>query len=88
MTNEIPPITESRGAYWDQPPRERILVDDHHAIISDSDWDALHHYDISIPTGTYTGKIWGRSLPDGRRFVCWYGEIVGDQINIESRLVL
>jgi hypothetical protein len=57
----IPPITDPMGKYWNQPDRRRILVDDTHAIMSQRDFDALHEYSCSTPTGVYPGKMWKRN---------------------------
>lgn len=56
----IPPITDPMGTHWEQPPREEILIDDTHAIMSASAFKALHEYSASMPSGVYPGKMWKR----------------------------
>lgn len=85
---EIPPITDPMGRYWDQPPRERILVDDDWALMTRADWHALHHYNHSIPTATYAGKMWGYTDRDGMPFLCWFDRIIGETITVETRPVM
>ena len=54
----IPAMTHPLGQFWRQPPRERILVDDTHALMSTEDFAALADYTGSQPTGAYEGKMW------------------------------
>lgn len=56
--NIIPPITSELGRSWSQPPRENILIDDRHALMSQKDFEALADYSLSQPTGCYDGKMW------------------------------
>jgi len=87
MTNVIPPMTDSLGRYWKQPPRERILVDDTHALMAERDFLALLEYSSTKPGVVYPGKMWRRH--DGiydkncprdrcRWLLCWYGEVPGN----------
>lgn len=63
----IPLITDEMGRYWRQPPRESILVDDTHALMSRPTFELLHKYSASIPSGVYPGKMWRAEYPAG-----WY----------------
>lgn len=65
--NAIPPITDKLGKYWDQPPREAIVIDDTHALMTYETFYQLHNYELSIPTGVYPGKIWRRGSK-----LCWF----------------
>lgn len=56
----IPPMTDPMGRSWDQPPRERILVDEKHALMTKADFESLHEYSATMPTGVYPGKMWRR----------------------------
>jgi len=80
----IPPITDEMGRSWEQPDRRGILVDDTYAVMTQRDFDALHEYSGTMPSGVYPGKMWKRH--DGaydvafRRaggvpewLLCWYG---------------
>ena len=83
MNHHPPPVTDELGRYWDQPPRQRVLIDDTNAVMTSQDYARLHVYDLSLPTGTYTGKMWA-----ARGELCWYGDVVGNNIKIERRQVL
>lgn len=65
----IPAITDPNGRYWDQPKREDILIDETHAIMSKDTFAKLCHYEISIPSGVYTGKMWRR-----RNTLVWFAD--------------
>ena len=78
--NEIPPITDPLGRAWSQPSTSNILIDDTHAVISQTDFDKLLEYSASVPSGTYAGKMWKRldgsfSKPkeECTWMLCWYG---------------
>lgn len=89
---EIPPITDPLGRHWDQPPVGDILVDDTHALMTEQTAKQLHEYSTSLPTGTYTGKMWKRRIPwqgePAKWFLCWYGAIEGKEILIHNREIL
>jgi hypothetical protein len=81
--NEIPPITDPLGKYWDQPARSEILVDEKHAVMTEETFRLLHEYSATNPTGVYPGKMWRRHdglfdqrcKPGERRWLlCWYAE--------------
>ena len=80
----IPPITDPMDRSWDQPPRERITVDDKHALMSLADFKALPEYSSSQPSGVYDGKMWRRHngacdwnfIARGGKpewWLCWFG---------------
>jgi hypothetical protein len=81
----VPEITDPLGKYWDQPPREVILMDDKHAILPER--HNLHEYNHTIPTGTYSGKMWLQRWKK-QLFLVWYGAIEGKEILIHRREVL
>lgn len=56
----IPPMTDPHGRHWNQPKREAILVDDHHALMTHATFEELLEYSGTIPTGCYEGKMWRR----------------------------
>lgn len=68
---EIPPMTHPLSRHWDQPKREDILIDDHHAVMSQETFDQLHRYDGTYPTGAYEGKMWARQN-NGVTWLVWY----------------
>lgn len=76
MTNVIPPITHPLGlgcVQNCQPPLDRILIDDTHAVMLESDWNRLNEYSMSIPTGVYAGKMWKAIFRDGS-VLRWYSD--------------
>lgn len=68
----IPPITDPLGRHWHQPDRERILIDETHAVMFESDLRMLKEYSTSRPSGVYTGKMW-KALDDNQWWLAWYG---------------
>jgi len=68
----IPAMTDPLGRSWEQPPASEILVDESHAVMTNTTLLRLHAYDHSIPTGVYTGKMWRRREASGH-LLCWYG---------------
>ena len=73
----IPPITEPLGRHWKQPARESILVDKTHAVMTRHDFDGLHEYSRSIPSGVYPGKMWKAIMNDGTALLRWFGFVEG-----------
>lgn len=85
----IPAITDPLGAHWQQPSPDDIAIDDTHALMTERTLNHLLDYSRSLPSGTYTGKMWRRSTGDGGWWLCWYGALVGkDEIEIHRREVL
>jgi hypothetical protein len=56
----IPTITDPMGEHWKQPERREILIDDTHALMSQSAFNRLSEYSATFPTGVYEGKMWKR----------------------------
>jgi hypothetical protein len=53
-----------------------------------STFDALCEYSLSLPTGTYAGKMWKAQFPAGW-FLRWYSDCdVPGQIQVNSRPIL
>ena len=78
--NMIPPITNH---FWPQPSLDKILIDDTHALMERSTFDALIEYSASMPSGVYPGKMWKRHdglfdprcKPENRKWLLmWFGE--------------
>lgn len=87
----IPVITDPMGRHWQQPPHERVLVDETHAIVAKRDFDELLDYSNTIPDGKYVGKMWRREHARGKWLLCWYGPHVDPKslsINYRELLVL
>lgn len=68
--NIIPIMTHPLSSAWDQPSKENILVDDNYAVMSQTDFDKLHEYSCSIPSGVYEGKMW--KVKGKKWFLEWY----------------
>jgi hypothetical protein len=68
----IPAITDPLGRHWQQPLRDRVLVDETHALLEKQDFEQLLDYSRSRPTGVYVGKMWRCFFREGW-FLCWYG---------------
>ena len=82
MKNIIPEMTNPLGQHWKQPDRNKIAIDDHHALLTKADFAMLPEYSGSIPSGVYPGKMWKRldglfnsavDPRDHRWLFCWFG---------------
>lgn len=70
----IPPITDPMGAYWNQPSRDDILVDEQYAVMTMPTFTALLEYSTSLPSGVYDGKMWRRTDRESCvNWLAWYG---------------
>ncbi|KAA6347852.1 hypothetical protein EZS27_004717 [termite gut metagenome] len=69
--NRIPHMTDPLSRAWEQPLTEDILLDDKHALMHQEDFDTLHEYSLTLPSGVYEGKMWKCSYED-RWLLCWY----------------
>ena len=67
----IPPMTHELSRYWDQPPRDSILIDDTHALMTSATLSKLGEYSHSTPSGVYPGKRW-KSHRCGKWYLRWY----------------
>jgi len=89
--DHVPEITDPLGNYWDQPPREDILMDNETAVVTRKTFELLHNYSHSWPTGTYSGKMWRRVVIAGGSAIDWlvfYGAVQGKEIEIKYRRLL
>lgn len=75
--NDIPPMTDPMGAYWKQPDAQQFAIDDNVALMYQRDFEALHDYSASTPSGVYPGKCW-KSQFGGVWYLRWYGADDGD----------
>ena len=86
---EIPAMTHPLSRYWDQPARDRVLVDDEHAVIARADFEKLAEYSTTYPDGKYVGKMWRRRSGPDDWLLCWYGEAdEPDMLTINFRKLL
>ncbi len=72
MAPTIPPMTHPLSRGWDQPPRDAILLDHEHALMEPRAYAALLHYESSVPSGVYAGKMWRR-----KNRLCWFEDVPG-----------
>lgn len=56
--NAIPPMLHPLGKHWEQPDHKHWLIGDTRVIMPQSDFDKLHDYTQSQPSGVYPGKCW------------------------------
>ena len=68
----IPEMINPLGAYWSQPHRDQIEVDETHALLNKTAFDKLSEYSQTIPTGVYEGKMWKRKEYKVW-WLCWFG---------------
>lgn len=80
----IPPMTHPLSRGWSQPPTAEILLDVTHALMERRTFERLLHYESSIPSGVYAGKMW--RWHDRLR---WFEDVPGrDECLIMSRRIL
>lgn len=88
----IPQITDPMGKYWSQPDRSDIIIDEKYAMMSLADFQKLHEYTCTLPTGTYVGKMWkAKVTTESEQFflLAWYDRFVNpNQIAIECRRII
>ena len=70
--NQIPEMTHPLGRSWRQPNKDNIVIDDHHALMSDKDFKKLYEYNTSFPSGVYPGKMWKRQITETQWMLLWY----------------
>ena len=70
--NHIPDMDHPLGKNWNQPSRDKILIDDQYALMEKFTFDQLADYSFSQPTGVYPGKMW-KSGRHKKWFLCWFG---------------
>lgn len=77
MLIELPAMTHPLGKRWRQPAAREILVDDEHALMTESSFNKLSEYNSSLPSGVYDGKMWRRryitDTGECAFSLCWYG---------------
>jgi hypothetical protein len=98
----VPPMTDPYGEYWSQPDPNTFLFDDTHVLMTRDQLRELPEYTITLPTGTYVGKMWrsysGRvkHVADARVqiekdawMLCWYEDCEDPtRIAIKRRTIL
>lgn len=83
----IPEMIDPLGKYWEQPDRSEVTLIGNNAYMSEEAAAKLSRYDMSLPTGTYVGKMWLRGNQLG-----WYDHVeevpgAGKQMFIEWRML-
>lgn len=96
-SEQVLPALESpySPGVWQQPPRESILIDKTHALMTRTTFEKLAEYSSTMPSGVYPGKLWrrhdgiyDRKCKTPRWLLCWYGAVNADKCPIEFREVL
>lgn len=71
----IPEMTDPLGKHWNQPKdMTSVEMDDKHALLTPLQYEMLHEYSSTIPTGVYPGKCWKRLQSDGW-LLAWFEEV-------------
>ena len=74
--NTVPVMVHPLSMHWVQPPLDRILIDDEHALMDKADFERLAEYSATNPSGAYVGKMWRRhEVKKGSDlwYLGWYG---------------
>lgn len=88
MKNIIPTMTDPLSKAWEQPSKEKILIDDTHSIMSTETMNELKNYSHSIPSGVYEGKMW-KAESKGVKFLRWYSSSDDpNKCNINTREII
>ena len=87
-TNAIPPMTDPLGKHWEQPRDIRHApMNGTHVLLDRIQFNQLHDYSASIPSGVYDGKCW-RIRYRGVHYLRWYGPCADPkQCAIEQRII-
>jgi hypothetical protein len=81
---EIPPMTDPLSWYWEQPPRNDVLLDDSHALMTQKTFDKLHEYSTATPSGVYPGKMW-KARGGKNWYLRWYDAPDGHPDGLPTR---
>jgi hypothetical protein len=97
----VPEMLNPLGRYWEQPNPAKLEFDDESVMMTRSQFNGLHNYSASKPTGAYPGKMWKWSRRENNRsdkvpddwYLCWYGPLYTHTDNREymdtfTRLIL
>lgn len=88
-SHPIPPMTDPMGKHWPQPDRFEIEIDETHALMSQSVFDALANYTNSQPSGVYPGKMWKAFYKlDGWCLLWWVESPMPNHCQREGRKIL
>ena len=67
----VPAITDPLGRYWPQPPRDRVLLDGVHALVSRQGFAMLQDCTGRRPEPARAGMMW-RANFRGKWWLMWY----------------
>lgn len=84
----IPKMIDPLGDYWEQPERGNIEIDDTYALMSQSDFDKLFNYSLSVPSGVYVGKMWRCETSEGWYLYWWKSSDKKDHCCGDGRKIL
>ena len=87
---EIPECVHPLSRVWDQPKSKDIEIDNSHALMSEKQFNQLHEYSTSVPTGVYSGKMWKARIRNGKWYLRWYEDdsVNREVCNIKSRIII
>lgn len=72
----IPIMTHPLSKHWEQPDSRNFIFDIENKTVAmnKDDFDKLHNYSCSIPSGVYEGKMWkanANEFPPNGDFEKW-----------------
>lgn len=67
----VPQVTSPMGVYWQQPPRDLILLDDACALMARAAFEQLQDCTGKRPENGFAGQMW-KSVFRGKWFLHWY----------------
>lgn len=69
--NKVPRADSALAAYWIQPPRELVVLDAVHALMTQKSFDTLQDCTGTRPALTFAGQMW-RVQFGGKWWLMWY----------------
>lgn len=74
----IPEMTHPYGRHWEQPSNIRSApMDETHVLLTPDQFQGLHEYSSTYPSGVYEGKCWKR-MERGEWLLAWYDQHPSD----------
>lgn len=85
----VPAMTDPMGSHLEQPSTENMKFTETCVEMSRSDFEKLHNYHNSYPSGVYDGKMWKREDCMGVWYLLWYGpSSEPDKCSVSSRQII
>jgi len=83
----IPPMTHPLGTYWRQPKVSEIRIEGDKAFMSQQNFEMLHEYSTSYPSGSYLGKMWKRKRDNESYYLVWIAPH-GEKLKYEYAVIV